>query len=300
MKFRPTVEIIQEFKVQTNSFNAEYGFTGGAVVNVVTRSGTNELHGSLFEFLRNSALNANQFFSNRAGRDIVPFRRNQFGGAVGGPVVLPKIYDGHNKTFFFFHHEGTKQSSQTTSTQTLPTVLQRQGDFSQTFDAQGRLIRIYDPYDVTRDAAGNYTRAPFPGNVIPPSRFNPVAVNVIKFYPVPNQPGLPFTQTSNFFQSGANVSNAYQNTSKIDHLFSERQRISVRYSRAVDSSTPPNFWGAGNWMVSTGNEPTENTHQQSVGRLHVHLRADLDHEPAMGSGAAVRLALPGLRGPVRL
>jgi len=252
VKFRPTVEAVQEFKVQTNSFNAEYGFTGGAVVNVVTRSGSNQVHGSLFEFLRNSSLNANNFFSNRAGRAIVPFRRNQFGGAVGGPVSIPRLYDGRDKTFFFFHHEGTKQSSQATTTQTLPTILQKQGDFSQTLDAQGRLIRIFDPYAVTRDAAGNPIRAAFAGNRIPAPRFNPVAVNAIKFYPNPNQPGLPFTQTSNFFQSGATVSNAYQNTSKIDHNFNDRQRLSGRYSRAQDSNKPTNFWGEGNWMVSSG------------------------------------------------
>ncbi len=259
VKFRPTVEAVQEFKVQTNSFNAEYGFTGGAVVNVVTRSGSNGLHGSLFEFLRNSSLNSNNFFSNRAGRSIVPFRRNQFGGAAGGPVWIPRLYNGRDKTFFFFHHEGTKQASQVTTTQTLPTLLQKNGDFSQTFDAAGRLIRNFDPYSVTRDAAGNPLRAAFAGNVIPAARFNPVAVNVIKFYPNPNQPGLPFTQTSNFFNSGATVSNAYQNTSKIDHNFNDRQRLSGRYSRARDSATPPNFWGPGNWMVSTSNEPTRNT-----------------------------------------
>lgn len=269
VKFRPTVESVQEFKVQTNSFNAEYGFTGGAVVNVVTRSGTNQVHGSLFEFLRNSSLNANNFFSNRAGRAIVPFRRNQFGGAVGGPIWLGKLYDGRNKTFFFFHHEGTKQSSQATTTQTLPSLLERNGDFSQTLDAGGRLIQIYDPFNVSRDANGNPTRALFAGNVIPSSRFNPVAVNAIKFYPSPNQPGLPFTRTSNFFGSSATVSNAFQNTTKIDHNFNDRQRLSGRYSRSIDSSTPPNFWGKGNWMISTSNEPTRNvTNNASLDYTH--------------------------------
>ena len=138
LKFRPTVESVQEFKVQTNSLSAEYGFTGGTVINAVTRSGTNQLHGSAFDYLRNSALNANSFFSNRAGRSIVPSRQNQFGAAIGGPVYIPKVYDGRNKTFFFFHHEGTKVSSQSTSTQTLPTILEKSGDFSQSLDANGK------------------------------------------------------------------------------------------------------------------------------------------------------------------
>ena len=149
IKFRPTVEAVQEFKVQTNSLSAEYGFTGGTVISAVTRSGTNQLHGSAFDYLRNSALNANSFFSNRAGRSIVPSRQNQFGAAIGGPVYIPKLYNGRDKTFFFFHHEGTKVSSQTTSTQTLPTTLEKSGDFSQTFDATGKLLQIFDPYSVS-------------------------------------------------------------------------------------------------------------------------------------------------------
>src|SRR5215471_5200254 len=94
LKFRPTVESVQEFKVQTNSLSAEYGFTGGTVISAVTRSGTNQLHGAAFDYLRNSALNANAFFSNRAGRSIVPSRQNQFGGAIGGPIYIPKVYNG--------------------------------------------------------------------------------------------------------------------------------------------------------------------------------------------------------------
>src|SRR5215510_9147050 len=228
VKFRPTVELVQEFKLQTNSFSAEFGFTGGAVVNVVTRSGTNQIHGSAFDFLRNSALNANAFFSNRNGRPIVASRRNQFGGAVGGPVYIPKLYNGRNKTFFFFHHEGTKSASQATTTQTLPTLLERNGDFTQTLDASGRLIQIYNPFSVSRDANDNPVRTPFPGNIIPSNMFSAPAVAAIKFYPAPNQPGAAFTRTSNFFQTGSSVSNVYQTTSKIDQTFNERQRLSGR------------------------------------------------------------------------
>src|SRR5262245_35356799 len=258
VKFRPTVELVQEFKLQTNSFSAEFGFTGGAVVNVVTRSGTNQIHGSAFDFLRNSAMNANAFFSNRNGRPIVPSRRNQFGGAVGGPVYLPKIYNGRNRTFFFFHHEGTKSASQATTTQTLPTLLERQGNFTETFDASGRQIQIYNPFNVTRDAAGNPLRAPFPGNVVPSSMFSAPAVAAMKFYPDPNQPGLPFTRTSNFFQSGSSVSNVYQSTAKIDHNFSERSRLSGRLSHGVDTSLPPAYWGKDNFMSSSGPETNRN------------------------------------------
>ncbi len=258
VKFRPTVELVQEFKLQTNSFSAEFGFTGGAVVNVVTRSGTNQVHGSAFDFLRNSAMNANAFFSNRNGRPIVPSRRNQFGGAVGGPVYIPKVYNGRNQTFFFFHHEGTKSASQATTTQTLPTLLERGGDFTQTMDASGRPILIYNPFSVTRDASGNPLRALFPGNVIPSSMFSPVAVAAMKFYPQPNQPGLPFTHTSNFFQSGSSVSNSYQTTAKIDHNLNDRRRISGRLSHGMDTSLPPAYWGKDNLMSSNGPENNRN------------------------------------------
>jgi len=243
VRYRPSVETVREFKVQTNSFSAEYGFTGGTVVNMVLRSGTNRLHGSLFEFHRNSALNANDFFSNRAGRTLVPFRRNQFGGVAGGPVYIPRVYDGRNRTFFFFQYEATKQTSQVTSTQTVPTLLQKQGDFSQTFDAARRLITIYDPFAVTRDAAGNYSRTPFAGNVIPRARINPVAAATVKYYPDPTGPGVPNTAANNFFNSGSSASNAYQSTIKIDHNFSGRQRLSSWYSRTPLTQSAPNLWG---------------------------------------------------------
>ena len=112
--------------METNSFSAEYGLTGGTVINMVTKSGTNELHGSLYEFNRNTAFIANDFFSNKAGKALVPFRYNQYGGSIGGPVWIPHVYHGKNRTFFFFNHEGTRQSKASTSTASVPTALERQ------------------------------------------------------------------------------------------------------------------------------------------------------------------------------
>ena len=293
IKFRPTVEAVQEFKVQTNSLSAEYGFTGGTVISAVTRSGTNQLHGSAFDYLRNSALNANSFFSNRAGRSIVPSRQNQFGAAIGGPVYIPKLYNGRDKTFFFFHHEGTKVSSQTTSTQTLPTPLEKSGDFSQTFDATGKLLQIFDPYNVST-ASGAPLRAAFPNNVIPASRQNPVAVAAIKFYPDPNLPGLPFTHTSNYFFSGASVANGFQETMKVDHNFSEKQRISFRYSLSGRTTSRPNTWGEGNWMSANGNTTTTNTNNPSFDYTRT-ISPTVGAEPALGLDSPVRLLFLALR-----
>jgi hypothetical protein len=246
-KFRPSVEAVQEMKVMTNSFSAEYGNTGGTVVTMVTRSGTNDLHGSVFEFLRNSALNANNFFANRSGRSLVPFRRNQFGGAVGGPVYLPKIYNGRDRTFFFFHYEATRQSSQTTTLTTVPSLRERLGDFSDTRDSAGRLITIYDPATVrTNPQTGNPVRDAFPGNIIPANRFDPVAKYALQFYPAPNQPGNAFTRLNNFFNAGSRTTNDYQTTIKIDHNFSAAQRFSARYSQYRVKGMSPDLWG--NWM----------------------------------------------------
>jgi len=153
LNYTPPLEAVQEFKTITNSFSAEYGRSGGGVLTAATRSGTNKLHGSIYEFLRNDKLNANSWTTNRndlpdprtgkAPRS--PFKRNEYGFAVGGPIFLPHIYDGRNKTFFFVNWEQTKQRAPDNLVATVPTVLEMQGDFSQTFDGSGRLITIYDP-----------------------------------------------------------------------------------------------------------------------------------------------------------
>jgi len=126
----PSVERVQEFKVQTNSFSAEFGRTTGGVINLVIKSGTNKFHGSAYEFVRNSRLDSNQWFLNRAGQRLGTFQRNQYGFTLGGPVILPKLYNGRNRTFFFGGYEGLRQRAQQTSTTTLPSRAQMSGDFS--------------------------------------------------------------------------------------------------------------------------------------------------------------------------
>jgi Carboxypeptidase regulatory-like domain/TonB dependent receptor len=252
IKYRPTVENIEELKVQTNSFSAEYGFTGGTVVNMVSRSGTNQFHGDLYETLQNSVLNANDFFANSAGRPLVPSRQNLFGGTLGGPILIPHVYNGHNKTFFFFSQEWTKETSQITTLETHPTALQLQGNFSQTLDQNGKQIPIYDPNTAAQNAAGAYLRSPFPSNIIPVSRFSPVAAATIPLYPAPNTPGVPFTNANNFFDSGSETYNAYQTSFKVDHNFNDQQRLSGRFSRTYAATQAPHFWGAGDIAESTG------------------------------------------------
>jgi hypothetical protein len=173
----PSVEGVQEFKIQTNAYSAEYGRSGGGLVTLVTKSGTNDLHGSLYEFLRNSALDSNNFFANRAGRPLASFKRNQFGASVGGPIRLPKLYDGRDRSFFFFNYEGQRVLAASLAQHTLPTALERRGDFTQTFTAAGQMKVIYDPATTRPNPAapGRFMRDPFPGNVIPQDRLDPVA-----------------------------------------------------------------------------------------------------------------------------
>src|ERR1700733_8017192 len=186
--YTPNVDAVAEFKVQTNSMSAEYGRTNGGVITMVTKSGTNQLHGTLYWFIRNSDVDANDFFSNRAGIALASLKRNQAGLTIGGPAIIPKVYNGRDKTFFFLDYEAFRENDSSPTILTVPTPAQRLGDFSQTFNAQGKLVQIFDPLNTIPNpngVAGAVLRQQFPGNIIPQSRLNPVALNMEKYYPQP-------------------------------------------------------------------------------------------------------------------
>ena len=164
LKYSPSVDVIEEFKVQTNFFSAEFGNTGGSIVNMVSKSGTNELHGVGYEFMRNAKLNANSFFNNREGAPLPDFTRHTFGGTIGGPLYIPKLYNGKNRTFFFFDFEQQRANSPTSLQASVPTDLQKAGDFSETFRSNGKLYPIFNPFDTYQDEEGSTFRNPFPGN----------------------------------------------------------------------------------------------------------------------------------------
>ncbi|MBZ5623672.1 MAG: carboxypeptidase-like regulatory domain-containing protein, partial [Acidobacteriia bacterium] len=193
LKYQPTSDVVEEVKIQTNFFSAEFGNTGGTVINMVSKSGTNQLHGVVYDYHRDAAMNANNWFSNSRNSPLADSHRNWFGGTVGGPVYLPKIYNGKNKTFFFADFDYYKQLSATTSTASVPTAQQLTGDFSDTRLANGNLVPIYDPYNLTTNASGARVRAPIAGNIIPLSRQNPITLNFIKYYPAPTSAGNAFT-----------------------------------------------------------------------------------------------------------
>jgi hypothetical protein len=228
VNINPVVDAVQEFKVMSNTMSAEYGFTAGGVVNMITKSGTNELRGTLYEFVRNDKFDARRTFALQ--RD--PFRYNQFGGVIGGPVRLPGLYNGKDRTFFFFNYEEWRFRRYANPVFTVPIEEQRRGDFSRLLDAAGRQIPIHDPWSTRANPAGSgFVRDPFPGNVIPASRIDPVANNYLAFYPLPNRPPLnPFTNELNFAGSNAEKRSMRQHTSRMDHRLSNSNSLFGRYS----------------------------------------------------------------------
>ena len=224
-----TPDLVQEFKVETSSYAAEYGRAAGGVFNVITRSGTNQFHGDLYEFFRNDQLNANDFFANRGGTRRPPFKFNQFGGTLGGPVWVPKVYNGKNRTFFFVSHEAVRFIQGVTFVGTIPKAQELAGDFSNTRNTSGQLITIYDPATTTASGSG-FVRTAFPGNIVPAERISPVARNIAKYLPAPNQAGSPFTGVNDYVRTDGSKTNKDSGSYKVDEYFSDRNRMFGRYS----------------------------------------------------------------------
>ncbi|MBI4875770.1 MAG: TonB-dependent receptor [Acidobacteria bacterium] len=240
----PSIEATQEFKVQSSNLSAEWGRFSGGVVNVSTRSGSNQLHGALYEYLRNNAFDANEFFNKGAGRGIPPFRVNQFGGAIGGPVRFGKLYDGKNRTFFFSDYQGTKWRRGDTFRTSVPAPEQRNGDFSKTLNQQGSLVVIYDPTSTKPDPAraGASIRTPFAGNVLPSNRLNSIARKLLEFYPQPNAAGDPFTNFNNFVSNAGRNIDQNQFSGRMDHNFSDSYRTFLRFAHNRTVLAQPDYF----------------------------------------------------------
>jgi len=244
----PGVDAVQEYRVYTSAYAPEFGRTSGGTVAYALRSGSNDLHGSLFEYLRNSALDANGFNANKAGQPIAPFRRNQFGATFGGPIEIPKLYHGRDKTFFFVSYEGLRDSSAGSFTGTVPTALERAGDFSKTKDANGNLIVIYDPSTTRLDPSApagttRYIRSPFPGNVIPKERINSIATKLLSYYPMPNQAGVGQSNTNNFFSNAPGTNNNDRIDARLDHRLSDHQLIYAHLDWFANNIIQNNYYG---------------------------------------------------------
>ena len=251
--FIPSSEATEEFKVQTNSYDAQYGRTGGGTINVSIRAGGNRFHGSLYEFARRYQFNANSFSNNArgtqltgpcAGQEASPrFTRDQitcenlggnkidqYGFVLSGPLMIPRFgeggkrfYNGRERTFFLVNIERYKELTPGQGFSTVPTLLERQGDFSQSG------VTIYDPLTTTCNGQGVCTRQPFPGNVIPANRISPVGLAIINGFSLPNT-GSPTLRFNNFYLSeGLGTDDFYSNVARVDHRFSDKQTMFVRF-----------------------------------------------------------------------
>jgi hypothetical protein len=241
LSFVPPPEATEEVAVLNNNYDAQFGRTGGGVVQATLKSGTNKLHGAVYEYHRNRVLNANTWNANRAGQGRGPFIWNQPGATVNGPVYIPKVYDGRNKTFFLFSWEAIKQNLPNVNLDTVPTPANRAGDFSSLHQTNGSPITIYDPLTTGLGGSANL-RQPFPGNRIPSSRFDPVALKLLDYIPLPNFPENP-----QGFQNSSPISgivtkeryNAY--TLKGDELLTDKIRFSLSYVRNRRWQTGPDY-----------------------------------------------------------
>ncbi|MEO8051943.1 MAG: carboxypeptidase-like regulatory domain-containing protein [Acidobacteriota bacterium] len=228
----PPMDAIQEFRILNNT-SAEYGRSAGSNVNIVIKSGTSSLHGTAYEYFRNDKLDANEFFANRNGSGKVPFRQNQYGVSVGGPVVLPG-YNGRDKSFWFFDWEGFRRRRGSTLISTSPIAAQRAGDFSQQSKA------IYDPLTsvliTSGPSAGQISRMPFAGKVIPTNRINPgMAFLINTMMPLPNRPGL----TNNYINSEGLANDRDMWNIRGDHYFNEKNTVFFRFThQKVGEQTP--------------------------------------------------------------
>ena len=206
----PSIESVQEFKLITSGFSAEYGKYAGGVLSVISKSGTNRFRGTAYEFMRNDVFDARGYFDVNKSK----LRRNQFGVTVGGPIFIPKLYDGRNRTFFMFTWDKLKVINGKTQRGITPTPEMLSGDFSKATDAFGKRIPVNDPLAKA---------VPFPNNQIPISRFDPVAVKLASFFPKPNLTGT----VNNFISQGNGATDNNNFGAKGDHLISDKDRLTM-------------------------------------------------------------------------
>jgi hypothetical protein len=270
--YTPSVDAVEEFTVQQTNFSAEYGFSGGTIVNMLTRSGTNQFHGSAYEFFRNQVLDANNWFNNQGGVPIAPLRNNNFGGTVGGPIRK-------DKAFFFFDYDGSRSRTGSTHQFGVPSAAERTGDFGElcgyaggTFNPQGRCSadggQLWDPYTgvYNADLGGpvrsgfipfnNLTTYASPGSPVlngtpyqvrsgAGNLIDPVSLKLMQYYPLPNlNVGTSaYNPYTNWVGSGSNQGSNNQYDIKIDYRFNDRNFISVKYSRQGNFNHGFNCYG---------------------------------------------------------
>ncbi len=282
----PIADSVQEFKVLTNNYSAEYGRSAGGIYDVVTKAGTNDLHFTAYEFYRNATLTANNWFAKAAGQPGPPLTFNQFGGVVGGPVVVPKLYNGHNKTFFLLGLEYVRFDQGNTYTAHVPTPAELTGDFSQDTNSKGQPVTIYNPFTTASN-----TRQAFSGNIIPPNLLNPIAVNMAKYFPKPNQTTLG---VNNYILADEVLVHENEFTGRVDQVFNAKTTMFARYSFNNTPEIRPNPYGPGNMGGSGFGPQVFDRYNAIVGANHAF------SSTLLGTIRASFARLTNQRGPISL
>jgi hypothetical protein len=239
--FTPPLESVGQMKLITNNYSAEYGMSGGGVVTAASEAGTNNFHGSAYEYLRNTDFNANGWYPNFVGQQRSAYHENNYGFSIGGPVSVPKVYNGRDKTFFFMNLEWDPQRTPDLITASVPTAGMRTGDFSGLVDESGNPITIYDPNTTTPvpGSTNTFTRSPFPNNIIPAGRIsNPIVQNILKYYPMPNTTGIEGIY-NNFVLTPTRTTSQDTLLVRVDQNFGIKNKAFVTVGRhAMLASTP--------------------------------------------------------------
>ncbi len=240
----PPQDMVQEFRVQTATFDAQFGNTEGGVTNISIKSGTNELHGSAYYYKHPPALFANNWFANANRQPRTEFDYDRWGGSIGGPVIIPKLYNGRNRTFFMYGPESFKDSRpRNNGTPTTLTEANKRGDFSAQLAGGGPAYQIYDPLTRRETAPGVYTAQPFPNNIIPAERINPVTRNLLQYWPTPTSQGDPVGRNNFLNPNLLEVTDYFNHTLRLDHNLTDMQRLAFRWSSYDRDSNYNNYFG---------------------------------------------------------
>lgn len=228
--FAPSLNSIEEVSVLTNSYDASYGRFGGGVTSIVLRTGTNQLHGQLFEFFKNDNLNSNGYSANAANVRRPEYKNNTFGFTVDGPVVIPKLLNGKNRLFWMLSLEALRERNPQIQLWTVPTAEERRGDYSKIVDSQRRPITIYDPLTTRANPNGaGFVRTPFAGNTVPGGRINPISAKLMEFFPAPNRVSENVDGQNNYLFVNSSKNYYTQWLGKLDYAITDKHRVSGRY-----------------------------------------------------------------------
>ncbi len=294
----PPVEVIKEFRVVQNGYAAEYGGSASGVLISTTKAGSNDIHGSAFEYFRNDKLDAAYYFAPTEGTRKVkaPLRYNLFGGTVGGPIIK-------NKTHYFVGYEATRKGLGGTEINTVPSALQRVGDFSETYDKKGNLIPIYDPFSTQ-----GKVRTPFPGNVIPSDKVDPVALGLAKYWPEASRPATNLAGAQNFAANRQRKFTRDNLTARVDHALSDSNRLFGRFVFNKDPyswTTNHPFGGVGDDQYPISPERDQKTMMfKDTHTMSPNLIMDVAYSfsdrkwyansAGLGSGVVAEIGLPGV------